>query len=857
MSETKNEYSNFLESSLSSFSTKEKEIANLIFTNFDTVLSKGVAAGSRGKYISSLILNTSMVPFTSLHKEASKNKKKIVRLNTLSIKGFRGFTECKHFDLSKQYSFIYGPNGTGKSSICEALELKLTGKIHEAKSKRFDDSAYTKNMKELNTNVSLLVEYSDGSVSESIASPENEFMFIERNRIEGFARVSSYTNSEKQSRLSLLFGLEEFNKFCTGFSASIKNYLTINPVKNQKLIIERKNIDASKAIIDSSAAQIKGFESRKNKLMVKYPELNLVSDVIQRLIPTSSFMTDLNNKLSKHKKVVIKELSPLNKLIEKGQQLSTRHTQCMLLEADLIQSVNEINFLDLYKAISNLKQDATSCPSCDTPLDKVTKNPFEKAKTKLIELENIAKRQANSKTMKLNIENDILIFSSKLKTYEIEIDLTYNNLPTAIRNIGFKLQTALTKYEKENLENTPLVKEIEDLNNSIKNYGLDYTEATAINELYQASNKVIRNEEDKINTFSERNKTLILEAKKESERISLISDYELAYESFISKLRIYSNNLPGIIAGELSNASLEIYNNINKHPYPHEILIDLRLPKNPSENIMLQFIDGQNDDALRVLSEGHLRCLGLSILLAKSIKDKQSIFIFDDVVNAIDDEHRTGVINEIFETNKYKEKQIIVTTHGEDFVKRLENQLPNKKLSKVLKRYDLVRNKNGRDIVISEDQNRQYLEKAQQSLDAVKTKDGLMECRRSLEDLTDRLWRKLSNEGFSSSVSVKIFAPGRSPDLYSLVDGLIALLNTIENKPGVLSFVPSRKALEAIKDKSKKHQVNWTLLNKGTHEENRDEEFDENLAYELLTLLLQLDDSIKNYVRPKELNLVN
>jgi len=857
MSETKNEYLNFLESSLCSFSTKEKEIANLIFTNFDTVSSKGVAAGSRGKYISSLILNTPMEPFTSLRKELSKNRKKITRLNKLSIKGFRGFTECKEFDLSKQYSFIYGPNGTGKSSICEALEYKLTGKIHEAKSKRFDNSVYTKNIKELSTNVSLLVEYSDGSVSESIASPENEFMFIERNRIEGFARVSAYTNSEKQSRLSLLFGLDEFNKFCTGFSTSIKNYLVINPVKNQELAIERKKVDSSEAIINNSKEQIKGFELRKNKLMAKYPTLSLVSDVIQQLKPDSAFMVNLNHKLSKYKKVIVRDLRPLNGLIVKGNQLSFKHSECILLGKELNQSVNEINFLDLYKAISTLKQGSTSCPSCDTPLDKVTNNPFDKAKTKLIELENIARKQAKFKKNKSSIESDILIFVSRLQKYEIETDFTYNNLPTAIGNIDTKLKGVLSKYEKENKENTPLIKDIEELNSLIRNYGLDYTEATTINELYQESNRVIRQEKNKIDTFDERNKTLILEASDESKRIDLIEHYVIDYENLISKLRSYSNNLPSIIAGELSNASMEIYNNINKHPYPHETLIDLRLPKNPSENIMIQFIDGQNENALRVLSEGHLRCLGLSILLAKSIKDEQSIFIFDDVVNAIDDEHRTGVINEIFETNKYKEKQIIVTTHGEDFVKRLENQLPNKNLSKILKRYDLVRNKNGRGIVISEDQNRQYLEKAQRSLDTCKTKDGLMECRRALEDLTDRLWRKLSNEGFSSSVSVKLFSPGRSPDLYSLVDGLIALLNTIEKKPGVLSFVPSKSALEAIKDKSKKHQVNWTLLNKGTHEENRDEEFDENLAHELLALLLQLDESIKNYVRPKELNALS
>lgn len=54
-----------------------------------------------------------------------------------------------------------------------------------------------------------------------------------------------------------------------------------------------------------------------------------------------------------------------------------------------------------------------------------------------------------------------------------------------------------------------------------------------------------------------------------------------------------------------------------------------------------------------------------------------------------------------------------------------------------------------------------------------------------------------------------------------------------------------------------KHQVNWNLLNKGTHEENRDEEFDENLAYDLLSQLLNLDESIKSYVRPKDLNTIS
>lgn len=725
MSETKNEYLNFLESHLCNFSTKENEIANLIFENFDTVLSKGVAAGSRGKYISSLILNTQMLPFTSLRKEASENKKKIIRLHRLSIKGFRGFSEAKEFDFSKPHVFIYGQNGTGKSSICEALEYKLTGRIHEAKSKRFDEFKYTKNINEPNGKVNLLVEYSDGSISESIASSENEFMFIERNRIESFARVSSYSNSEKQSRLSLLFGLEEFNKFCIGFSASINNSLLVNPLKNNELDIKRKSIDSSKTIINNHKEQIKGFESRKNKLMEKYPELTLITDVIKKLNPSSPFMTDLNNNYSKYKNVIIQDLNPLNTLITNGKRLKDKSIQYTLLKKELNKSIEEMNFIDLYRAISILKEGATTCPSCDTPLDKVTKNPFDKAKTKLIELENIATKQLNFKTMKSDIDMEMHIYSNELQKYNIETNFTLITLSAEISNIEIKLISLLSKYKNENKENALLIKEVQTISNQINNHISDHSEAKTINELYQASNRVIKQETKKTDDFEEKYKTLIFEASNETKRISLIGDYAIAYESIINKLRNYSSNLPGIIAGELSKASMEIYNNINAHPYPHEILTDLKLPKKSSENIMVQFIDGKNEDALRVLSEGHLRCLGLSILLVKSLKDEHSIFIFDDVVNAIDDEHRTGVINEIFETNKYKAKQIILTTHGEDFIKRLENQLPNKHLSKTLKRYDLVRNKNGRDIVILEDQNRQYLEKAKVSLDTSKIKDGM------------------------------------------------------------------------------------------------------------------------------------
>ena len=81
---------------------------------------------------------------------------------------------------------------------------------------------------------------------------------IEKNRIEGFSRVSSYTRSVQQERLSILFGTDEFSNFCTNF-ASLSSYLL--PLEKQKKTLEsyesirkinQHNLDNSIKSIDAS-----------------------------------------------------------------------------------------------------------------------------------------------------------------------------------------------------------------------------------------------------------------------------------------------------------------------------------------------------------------------------------------------------------------------------------------------------------------------------------------------------------------------------------------------------------------------------------------------------------------------------
>ena len=52
------------------------------------------------------------------------------RLNTVTIEGFGGFTEPQKIKISQKHTFVFGPNGHGKSSVLEAIRWCLFGQAH-------------------------------------------------------------------------------------------------------------------------------------------------------------------------------------------------------------------------------------------------------------------------------------------------------------------------------------------------------------------------------------------------------------------------------------------------------------------------------------------------------------------------------------------------------------------------------------------------------------------------------------------------------------------------------------------------------------------------------------------------------
>ena len=223
MSKSFSEFKRFLGKEQAGLTEYEKKLARLILDNFSAVESKGTGSGSRGKLIAKLITEAGDAASSDLKMvadAAADDSSKVTRLSGIKVQNFRGFSNEQTLEFKNPYTFVYGPNGTGKSSLCEALEYSLLGSINEADAKRIEISSYIKNSitKKSDKPVLTGVTVSGNGVAVQADPKSYEFCFIEKNRIDGFARVAANTPQAQQARLAALFGLEEFNAFATQFN---------------------------------------------------------------------------------------------------------------------------------------------------------------------------------------------------------------------------------------------------------------------------------------------------------------------------------------------------------------------------------------------------------------------------------------------------------------------------------------------------------------------------------------------------------------------------------------------------------------------------------------------------------------
>ncbi|MBW4056351.1 MAG: AAA family ATPase [Proteobacteria bacterium] len=860
----------------------DRKLINLMVSNFGTLAPLSTAQGSRAKKISELIQKhhpTLSSEFPDILSHKSSSSEKFDRITELKIGPFRGFATNEIFAFDKKYTFMYGPNGSGKSSFCEGLEYALLGGIEEAEAKRIILNEYIKNTQKS----SAIAPIANGvnAAGKIVIIPQNQalyrFAFVEKNRIDGFARITATTASAQKDRIATLFGLDAFSTFVDGFSDDIEKYVTLTNAKAEAFKAESQKYDAD--ILRNSQIDTDMLENttKSDELIKEVSQENVITlDGLNLFLAGSDGISGYIDNLQRKKTEIIPEDLKTDSLDSFPSILLNIRSAIQAFDVDFEQLKvlsSDVNFKDLYSAIesigSNQDGDLSRCPACKTPIEQVVVNPFENAKEELVKLKSLSKLQERISETGNSLSNDVRSAISTVNTINElsksagHIDST---LPVLTEFVFINMATVENwkpVLESELLAQESLGSQIEAIRASI----LTHNTALSVKreqqkvvdgelkkhqvfnnqliELISNKKKLIDEKatcQKAIDDFIAANAAKLNEIEDENKRIEINQQYAVTYKRLIRNLKLTRNQLPSKLSAGLSEKVKEYYNIVNAHDPNFELLDSLTLPAVSGAKIEIQFKgDSRTHDVLHILSEGHIKVLGLSILLAKAVNENLGFLIFDDIVNAIDDDHRGGIADLLLCHDDLRDRQYILTCHGETFINKLEHKLGTSQAGKNVKSYRFIPadTVTTRGVQVSIGDSKHYLLKAKESLDKNNLKDSATDCRRAAESISYQLW-KILDKRLKINLKVTMRAPGVPPDLSTVVDSLLKELEKIS-------------AVEVLHGKLSelKAKYPWSLLNKGVHEDENQPEFER----KDISDLIQLAQSIEEHVSTLKLSV--
>lgn len=840
----------------------EKHLLNLITENFQDVFNSGTHQGSRAKLIITLLESTPIPVDIAVNIPDSEATEKTNQpLAKIEIGPFRGFDAPREFQFGDKYTLLYGSNGTGKSSLCEGLEASLLGYVVEAERKRIPLETYIQNTRVENSSIpSAYKTLDDGTVEQVNQSIDDyQYCFIEKNRIDDFSRVSANTERNQEAIILKLFGLDEFNAFVNDFTDNFANYFHEDVTKQNTFKGQISDIRQLLKQIRNHRNNIKTKSEEVSDILTKY-EQKQPKDVVILLEGENSDgqIANLKSQVVEVTNKIIEVQLEKKNIKQLGKTFSDEMQNLANADAEIIKFASKVHYQSIYQALVSIKEsgeDSKTCPACETPLKQVNKNPFDNA---VQELEKLAALQSSQEARVQAVTNIKSIISKYRSDFQalnqqrqllglaalvipneenivqsIQGDLDHNTAQTL--NLDFdNLFKEFAKARMLTKRNNHVVRELVTNNERLQNLiteaenhlNIVKTASTAI-EQENSNIQDIRNEisglKEPLSKMKENAKTEVKNAKINDQRI-------FAYKAIVSNLKHYRSQLPLQLMQNLNEKTTGYYNAINAYDPDHYLAKEIKLPSQPNDELIIIFNDDSNkeENALVVLSEGHIKCLGLAILLAKAEQENVPFIIFDDIVNAVDDEHRTAIREILTQHPEIVSKQQIISCHGQDFIRMLKEAIPSdqQQASEVMS-YTFLDNKEGRSISVSDtDTCQNYIVMAEEGYGVGNDKLCLDNLRKTLELLNKKVWKRLYNK-HKSALTVKMWTPNREPDLRSICDSLIKELDR-------LAKIIANQHHQELSGLYQSLLPHWQYFNDGTHGNELLEEFEKPIIKALL-----------------------
>lgn len=849
-----------------------RKIGNIVLNNLETLIPLTTTRGQRIKKVVELAQenwDSICSSIQTTQEQVTEQTYPLKKIKSLSVGPFRGFAKKEDFDLDSQLVLIYGPNGTGKSSFCEALEYCLLSNVAEGASKRFrNQDEYLKNAYTNSFIPPILTGVDDQGNDIVISSNESlfRFCFVEKNRIDSFSRIAAQTPAKQTELISTLFGLDAFSEFVHNFTDSMERYIDLEGVKTETLKQKRNELLGFKQQLETIIPEeLRQLEEDENTLagefLTNYTFIEMVSD-LNGSEEKSGLIKELEEGLQKP--IGTKSNLMLSELQNLQNAIDTNIKELFNKQQELAKNSQQISFKQLYEAVMQVQKNSPKqCPACHTPLSQVIVNPFEYADTELKNLRHLGDLQDATKKLykdiTVSLKRVLQIIdtccscfpeNNKLSAYQIADDKTtiewWNYLHQELSDGSTAwqhMENQVNNLEDLDKQVTQIIDKRNEKQNELKRLREFEQKIIILQARRKTINSTIKRAKEAIEKFDIENAQLISDVIAEKNIVDQNKKIANAYSDFVNKLNNYKNNLPAKLVSDLGEIVVELYNAFNRHDSMHEQLANIKLPLQQNQKLEISFSNNPNEffDALHIMSEGHIRCIGLAILTAKNIKEGCPFLIFDDPVNAIDDDHRESIRRTLFDDVYFKDKQIILACHGEEFFKDIQNLLPIEE-AKTIKTVSFLPKDSDNNICVYHNcPTRNYIIAARAHLDKNEKRDALDKSRKALESLTsDKVWRYVSKFG-DGCLSIKLCFAKAPIELRNLTEQLKSKISkqnfSDPNRDTVLKPIESLLGIDGASRE-------WSYLNKGTHEEVDRTEFDRQIVCDIVTALEQLDAAI-------------
>lgn len=582
------------------------------------------------------------------------------RIERLEIRAFRGVPDELTFDLADGRSMlVFGDNATGKSTIADAIEWYLTGRIdYLSKENRGSGLRNAASRPDQETSVALQTTGGLGGrvaldvapPAEVVATAEREYCLLRGRDLSDFVEK---TKGKKWAALAGILGLEPAEEFRADLYTARRNLRNAHEAAQQELRERAESIRKSgiadadeKSIVDAAVA--------------------LCEQV--GITPPGSFAE------------AIDEAWLREQLSDAGA--TDRHGALRALHAELttIEPVGDASGIDRWNdfvasddaaAKSHIgmlnearellgREDVDDCPLCGQSIDvEALRRQIERTLESLNETSrrlDAAQEDIQDLVGRIERVTDRL---EDLRSRGTDLDLGLDKLPSSPLPDIRRRVDALKAIDP-------------DLTGEHGQRLRSWLES-AIGLIDQAAPQLPEGREA---IFSDLTELAVLARQWHVQRQEIAAS---------SRARQLAERIYGAYAGEQQRHMTAVLDRISKRVadiyaslHPEEGLNDVSIETIGEKGVELtvDFHGEQHRPPQRVLSESHMNSLGLALFLAMhdTYNEQLGFLVLDDVVNSFDIEHR-GAVAQLLAT-EYEDQQLIVLTHDHQFYTRLARQAP-------------------------------------------------------------------------------------------------------------------------------------------------------------------------------------